>query len=232
MSSPAIERSDVGADAAISVECADDLLSIDGRPVGLSFSTTPASLLAGEPIAAEVCDAPLQFGVGGHRVVGSNTTAAGALSAMTVDRIVLRDVSDAVIDSVAPRSPSSPNATIPGREPSPSRPVPTVAGSCSARGTTTRGRHRSGGDDLGAPELIDGGFNGWWLAPSEQPVTVDIRWTAQAPVTWGLTIGVVSSLLLVLVIALSRRLPRRSSLHPSCSAPVEAERAEFPPRPS
>ncbi len=215
VSSPAIERSDVGADAAISVECADDLLSIDGRPVGLSFSTTPASLLAGEPIAAEVCDAPLQFDVGGHRVVGSNTTAAGALSAMTVDRIVLRDVSDAVIDSVAP-----PVTVVTERDDPRARTVTVEAcpNGCwlvLGEGYNDAWQASVGGDDLGAPELIDGGFNGWWLAPSEQPVTVDIRWTAQAPVTWGLTIGVVSSLLLVLVIALSRRLPS-----PQLAAPV------------
>ena len=74
----------------------------------------------------------------------------------------------------------------------------------------------SDGDlDLGRPQLVDGGFNGWWMPPSEQPVTVELRWTAQAPVAWGLVIGVFSSAMLVLVLALSRRMPS-----PTLAAPV------------
>ena len=79
--------------------------------------------------------------------------------------------------------------------------------------------------DLGRPQLVDGGFNGWWLPPSEQPVAVELRWTAQRPVTWGLVIGVVSSAMLVLVLALSRRIGS-----PSLPAPMLAGSSRVTPR--
>ena len=113
------------------------------------------------------------------------------------------------------RSTSPSNATTRGRETSPSDPAPRAAGSCSVRGTTKRGGRRRGDRDLGSPQLVDGGFNGWLIPPSEQPLTVELRWTAQAPVAWGLVIGVFSSAMLVLVLALSRRTPS-----PMLAAPV------------
>ena len=49
------------------------------------------------------------------------------------------------------------------------------------------------GTDLGSPQLVDGGFNGWWIAPGEGATTVELRWDAQRPVTTALvlTIGAV-----------------------------------------
>jgi hypothetical protein len=63
---------------------------------------------------------------------------------------------------------------------------------------------RVGDDDLGSPRQIAGGFNGWWIAPSESPTTVHIEWQAQTPVTLAL---VVSGLVTVvcLVLAFRRR---------------------------
>jgi hypothetical protein len=76
-------------------------------------------------------------------------------------------------------------------------------------------RASTGERDLGSAQLVDGGFNGWLIPPSEQPLSVELRWTAQAPVTWGLIIGMFSSAMLVLVLALSRRIPS-----PLLAAPV------------
>ena len=218
LSSPAIPRSDNDPGATISVECAEGLLHVDGDPVRLSFSTTAASLLDGESIAAEVCDGPIRFDAGDHRVVGSNTAAAGRLAAMTVDRIVLTDATDAVIESAAPigvvverNDPRARTVTVAA--------CPDGCWLVLGEGYNEAWRASAGGRDLGAPQLVDGGFNGWLLAPSEQPVTVEMQWTAQAPVTWGLTIGVVSSMLLALVIALSRRMPSPVSAPPVVRGP-------------
>jgi arabinofuranan 3-O-arabinosyltransferase len=206
LSSPAIPRSDFDPGATIAVECADGLLGIDGEPVRLSFSTTAATLLDGEPIDAEVCDGPIPFVAGDHRVVGSNTAATGPLSAMTVDRIVLSDATEGVVDSAV-----APIDVVVERNDPRARTVTVAAcpdGCWLVLGEGHNEAWRATADhrDLGAPQLLDGGFNGWLLPPSEQPVTVELRWTAQAPVTWGLIIGVLSSVMLVLVIALSRRM--------------------------
>ncbi len=221
LSSPAISRSETDGGTTIAVECAEGLLSIDGEPIGLSFSTTAAALLAGEPISAEVCSGPVALAAGDHRVIGSNSTVADPLSAMTVDRVVLRDVPDAVIESPPP----APIAVVVERDDPRARTVSVAACPDGCWLVLGEGYNQAwhasvDGDDLGTPQLIDGGFNGWWLTPSEQPVTVELRWTAQTPVSLGLAIGLVTSLLLVLVIALSR------SLRVAALAPPVLRRSE------
>ena len=215
LSSPAIIRSTIDPAATVSVECADDLLSVDGRPVGLSFSTNVATLLGGEPIDAEVCDGPVVLGAGDHLVAGPNTSATGSLSSMTVDRVVMTDASDAAIESEA-----APIDLTVERDDPRSRDI--IMGPCPAgcwlvlgEGYNDAWQASASDRDLGSPQLVDGGFNGWWIPPSQQPVTVELRWTAQAPVTWGLIIGVASSAMLALVLALSRRMPS-----PTLAAPV------------
>ena len=70
--------------------------------------------------------------------------------------------------------------------------------------------------DLGPPQLVDGGFNGWWVPPSDGAVDVAIRWTAQTPLTVAL----------VLTVALGPRVPRAHRRRP---APHRA--ADVPTRP-
>jgi arabinofuranan 3-O-arabinosyltransferase len=207
LSSPAITGSNVDSNATISVDCADGLLSVDGRPVALSFSTSVAALLEGEPIDAEVCGGPMTLGVGDHLVVGSNSTATGSLAAVTVDRVVMTDARVAGIES----EPAAIDLTV---DRSDTRARDVTVGPCPigcwlvlGEGYNDAWRASTSQGDLGSPQLVDGGFNGWLLPPSEQPVAVELRWTAQAPVAWGLIIGVLSSAMLVLVLALSRRMP-------------------------
>jgi hypothetical protein len=52
----------------------------------------------------------------------------------------------------------------------------------------------SGGAQLEPGRQVSGGFNGWWIAPSDRPTEVTITWTPQRAVT----IGLVLSLLAVL----------------------------------
>jgi arabinofuranan 3-O-arabinosyltransferase len=205
--SPAIPRTDIDRGATVSVECADGLLSIDGQPVGLSFSTTAAALLDGQPVDAEVCGGPVVLDAGQHLVIGSNTTASGPLSPMTVDRIVMSDASDAEVGpapapidlSVERNDPRARDITV--------GPCPAGCWLVLGEGYNDAWQASTSRGDLGSSQLVDGGFNGWLLPPSEQPVAVELRWTAQAPVAWGLTIGLLSSAMLVLVLALSRRVP-------------------------
>jgi arabinofuranan 3-O-arabinosyltransferase len=205
--SPAIPRTDIDRGATVSVECADGLLSIDGQPVGLSFSTTAAALLDGQPVDAEVCGGPVVLDAGQHQVIGSNSTTSGPLGSMTVDRIVMSDASDAEVGT----APAPIDLTVERNDP---RARDITVGPCPAgcwlvlgEGYNDAWQASTSQGDLGSPQLVDGGFNGWLLPPSEQPVAVELRWTAQAPVAWGLTIGLLSSAMLALVLALSRRVP-------------------------
>ena len=53
------------------------------------------------------------------------------------------------------------------------------------------------GRSLGAGRLVDGGFNGWWLAPTTSPTRVEFRWTAQRPVTLGLAVSALGALVCI-----------------------------------
>jgi arabinofuranan 3-O-arabinosyltransferase len=206
LSSPGIPLSDAGIDAIISGDCAADLLTIDGQPVPVSFSTTAGALLAGEAISAQACDAPIELGPGDHRVVWSRDAPPSALSALAVDRVVLTDSRVAPTDAPRPIG-----VAVVHRE---ARARTVTVDACPdgcwlvlGEGYNDAWRASIDSRDLGDPQLVDGGFNGWVLPPSERPVTVELRWTAQAPVAWGLVIGLLSSAMLVLVMALGRRVP-------------------------
>ena len=90
LSAPGITTADIDADTTINFDCVDDLLSVDGEPIPVSFSTTAESLLSGEAISAEVCNGPIAFDAGDN-VLASTAIPTGPLSALSVDRVVLRD---------------------------------------------------------------------------------------------------------------------------------------------
>ncbi len=61
-----------------------------------------------------------------------------------------------------------------------------VLGQSHNRGWNAKVR---GGDDLGAPILIDGYANGWRIDPTDQPVVVELEWTPQRRVRWALLLS-------------------------------------------
>ena len=73
----------------------------------------------------------------------------------------------------------------------------------------------AGDTDIGAPQLVDGGFNGWWLPPGESPTTVTIRWTAQTPLTIAFVVSALFVVAAFVLIAVDRR--RRAGT--ACSWP-------------
>jgi hypothetical protein len=60
------------------------------------------------------------------------------------------------------------------------------------------------GHELGEPQQIAGGFNGWWLPPSTTATVVNIEWQAQSPVTVALILSVFGVLGCV-ILAIGRR---------------------------
>jgi hypothetical protein len=64
-------------------------------------------------------------------------------------------------------------------------------------------------------------MNGWWLPPADGPRTVQMRWTAQSPVTFGLAVSAVAVLV---CIGLALRVRRRR--RPVLRLPVAAPRID------
>ena len=134
---------------------------------------------------------------------------------MTVDRVVMSDASNAAIESASAPIDLTVERNDPRARDITVGPCPTGCWLVLGEGYNQAWRASASDSALGSPQLVDGGFNGWLIPPSEQALSVELRWTAQAPVAWGLVIGVFSSAMLVLVLALSRRMPS-----PTFAAPV------------
>ncbi len=199
-----IEPVTIDRTATIAAECSPDHLDIDGQPLPISFETTVGALLDGEPVAATACG-PLELAAGVHDLTSSTS------SALTVDRVALTDEVDrsgspAVLDTIP--------VEVTRNEP---RARDVVVGPCPdgcwivlGEGFNEAWEASTDGRSLGGGRLVDGGFNGWWLPPSTSPTQVEFRWTAQRPVTVGLTISALAALVcLGLALAAPRTRPER-----------------------
>ena len=223
----AIAELSVGPPTSIPSEldsgCLDDLISIDGQPFPVRIQGTPAQLLAGETASAEACDgSALLLDAGTHRI----ETAPGAQSGLQVDRIVLDGPRPDEEGGFAP----FPGATVT----SSGRLDRTVTVDGCPDGcwlVLGEGFHDSwsartaDGDDLGPPTMVDGGFNGWWIPPADQPTVVTVQWTSQRPLTIALVLSVIAIVACIVIAVLDRR--RRPA-----GPRVRPARFEFPGQPA
>ena len=216
--------------AQLDTGCRDDLVHIDGQPFPVRVQAAVPALLAGDPVEATPCGTTeVTLGAGTHRI----TTAPGAASGLQVDRIVLAGSAGSPTAAAAtPASGTGPTATVT----SSSRLGRTVTVDHCPKGcwlVLGEGFHDSwsattAAGSLGPPTLVDGGFNGWRIPPSNGPTEVTLHWTSQRP----LTIAILLSGLAVLVAIALAVLDRRRAPLPVHPAP----RIDFPgaraPRPA
>ncbi len=205
--------------------CRDDLVTIDGHPLTLRVQGTVASLLAGDPVAAVPCTgATIDLAAGTHRLA----TAKGLDTGLDVDRVVL----------AAPDHPGTTAAGTPGPRAtvtSRSRLSRTVTvEDCPkgcwlvlGEGLADSWSASTDAGSLGKPQLVDGGFNGWWIPPSAGPVAVSVHWTAQAPQTIALVLSALAVLACLVLMLLDRRPATVPAMRPPRFA--TGERA-VPPR--
>ena len=179
--------------------CRDDLVRIDGDALPVRVVAPVADLLAGEAIEAMPCGPEgLRLEDGLHRL----TTPPGTHSGVQVDRVVLSD-------RPAPATEGSPTVTVESQDRL-SRRV-TVDGCPEGCWLVLgEGFHESWSaevaeGDLGPPQLVDGGFNGWWIPPSDEPTEVNLRWTAQTPLNIALLLTVLAVLACIALAILDRR---------------------------
>ncbi len=181
--------------------CRSDLLQIDGQPIALRVFAPVDRLLAGEGVAAVPCEAGgVDLDAGVHRL----TTAPGAFSGLTVDRVVLES-------GTAPPAASAPAATVTVTSSDRlSRHV--VVDNCPDGCWLVLGEgfHESwsattDAGDLGEPQLVDGGFNGWWIPPSDGPTAVTLSWTAQTPLNIALLLTLIAVLACIVLAVVDRR---------------------------
>jgi arabinofuranan 3-O-arabinosyltransferase len=181
--------------------CRDDLVQIDGEPISVRIEAPVSGLLAGDAVEATPCgSATVSLAAGTHRL----TTMDGTTTGLEVDRVVLRDSADAPDDAVG-----LPTVTVRSQDRLSRRvTVDDCPDGCWL--VLGEGFHESWSaettdGDLGPPQLVDGGFNGWWIRPSDGPTEVTLRWTAQTPLNVALVLTVLAVLACIALAVLDRR---------------------------
>jgi arabinofuranan 3-O-arabinosyltransferase len=189
---------------ALDLGCRDDLLVLDDEPVSIRLSGDTDDLLDGEPFTATPCGGRAQrrLRAGNHRLV----SAYGADTGIDIDRVVMSSPTAAAASSARPglrpavltsQSRTAARITV--------GPCPRGCWLVFGEGYSTSWSASQGDIDLGAPTRVDGGFNGWWIEPTREPVEVTVAWTAQGPVTLGLIVSLVTIAAALALIVVDRR---------------------------
>ncbi|HVF33551.1 MAG TPA: alpha-(1-_3)-arabinofuranosyltransferase family protein [Acidimicrobiales bacterium] len=184
--------------------CRSDLVSADGRPVPLRLAGTVASAVAREPLAVTTCDgSPLDLPAGA-RILRSSL---GERTGIDVDALALHSV----VASNEGRTPSVPEVVVTGSTRT-SFDLE-VDGADEPFWLVVRQSHNpgwratvDGRGDLGAPVLVDGFANGWYVDPQRAAqLSVSLTWTPQRGVTAALWASLAAGLVCVWLALRGRR---------------------------
>ena len=210
-------------------ECRDDLVVIDGEPVAVRVAGSLADAFDGAELDATVCDpTSLSLSAGEHRVLGQDNRRIG----LQVDRIVLDAGSGAGVTGEAGPTATLTSSSRLGRDVTVDG---CVQGCWLILGEGFHDAWSASTDEgsLGEPRLISGGFNGWWIPPSDGPVDVHVSWTAQRPLNAAIAVSVVAAIACIVLVVRDRRAtrgPRRTPVRRRPVAPARAERRHTPQR--
>lgn len=187
------------AGSSASVACTG-VIAVDDQPQSYSFDVTGQQAIDGSPVTATPCGATPALAAGDHRVESVDTDLP-----IDVDRVVLSD-----------RLPASGAAT--ADEPSVALTedgrfrkeveVDNCPDGCwlvLGNGYSTAWKATGPDGSLGEPQLVDGGFNGWRIAPSDKPVHVVMEWTQQRKLDIAFVLSLVGLLAAVVVLIVDVR---------------------------
>jgi len=204
----------------VRTECRTDLLSIDDQPVSVRLVAAVSDLFAGRPSITAPCDdSPRALSAGEHVVRSAN----GATTAVDIDRVLLSSPSKTSAES--PDSTAAADqveVTDYGRVSRTVRVAPCTDGCwfVFGEGYNEGWTASLDGSSMGTQQQVDGGFNGWYLPPSTENRTIELRWGGQTRLTIGLALGALGALLCLAMIVFDRR--RQDP--PLLTAPMLVER--------
>jgi hypothetical protein len=204
----------VGAVQNLDRTCRADLLSIDGASVPVRLEGSTATALRQASVAFEPCRAgtAVALDAGTHDVRGGAAQYPGVV----LDRVVLASAAPtaqtATTGTAAPRIEVAKQGrtSLTVRVDHADGPFWMILGQSHNAGWAAR----ADGHDLGAPQLIDGYANGWYVQPpaGKSSFNITMQWEPQAKVTIAIFISAAALLLCLLIVAWSVvRMRRRAS---------------------
>ncbi|MDQ3147541.1 MAG: discoidin domain-containing protein, partial [Actinomycetota bacterium] len=208
-------------------DCRDDLLEVDGRPVGLRLTGPAEDAAARSGLSVELCgtgEDELDLGAGDHLLRATQ----GEESGIDLDGLSLRSPAS----SPAPERGEAPDLVVLGAGRTSfdlaiagaTEPFWVVLGQSHSQGWTAE---IEGGDSLGAPTVVNGFANGWYVDPQRQrDLRVSLEWTPQRGVWGALAASVAFALLCLGIVAWGWRRAGATYLAAGSGAgPVRAELA-------
>jgi arabinofuranan 3-O-arabinosyltransferase len=197
------------AATSLPAECRTDLMTIDGKPIGIEVGGSSTAAVARDGLEVRLCGDPVKLAAGTHTL----STARGSLTGIDLDRLVLSsDAEQAAADPTNAfpgdvRTTSTPRVTVTGEgavayrlsvsNAQTGKPFWLVLGQSLSPGWHAK---LVGGESLGTPQLVDGYANGWLIDPSSSNLDIELDWTPQDHVWIGIGVSAVSLLICVLMI--------------------------------
>jgi arabinofuranan 3-O-arabinosyltransferase len=182
----------------VTIDCVP-VATVDEVAIMASITVAGDGWLDGAPLLVEPCGPTMELDAGAHLLTSTRSDLP-----VTIDRIVLDDGVRRALADV----PATVTADVVGR----GRFDRTIRVTGCDKGcwlVVGEGFDEAWAADgpngvLGRPELIDGGFNGWWIPPTDTPVLVDVRWTPQRGLALALLISTVAGLACCAIVARDR----------------------------
>ena len=176
------------------------LLSIDDVPINVSLSVAGSDWIDGAALDASVCEPNMTMAAGTHLIVSESSELP-----VTVDRVVLRDgvplpfgsSSNRSVATVIKTGSSSRSIEITGCN--------TGCWLVLGEGYNEAWEASRSDRSLGTPVMVDGGFNGWWIEPTDSPILINVTWTQQRNLDVAL-VGSAAAALIALGLILRDRL--------------------------
>jgi arabinofuranan 3-O-arabinosyltransferase len=187
------------ADSSASVACTG-VLAIDGSAQQYSFELTGQQAIDGIAAIGKPCAPQSSLAAGTHRVESLDPGLP-----VDVDRVVMSDRPDEP-STVATAEPQA-IVTEDGRLRKTIEIDHCVDGCWLVLGNGYSTAWKASGPDgsLGDPQLVDGGFNGWRIPPSNQPVQVVVEWTQQRKLDIALVLSLLGVAVAIVLLVLDVR---------------------------
>ena len=196
---PDLPDANAVTESRASVACTE-LIAVDGAAQAYSFDLTGQQAIDGAAAFGEPCAEAAPLAAGTHRVESVDTGLP-----VDVDRIVMSDDRDEPADAANPE----PLATVSeDRRLRKTIEVDNCVDGCwlvLGNGYSTAWKATGPDGSLGDPQLVDGGFNGWRIAPSEQSVTVVVEWTQQRKLDVALVLSLLAVAAAIVLLVLDVR---------------------------